>query len=207
MPKEENWKWLKRKNYRGTPTSAFLTHLPVLQMVAGMVLAQPSLIGKRKIKSGHDRDNWAFMSILNHNLAISFSPFGCLPSAVWVYMLCGIYGSGQQNNNKLAHYKWFGGNSTHPLCPPLTVKQRRAIGQCNPKGEPCLCMGALYNPQPPPSHWTHRLQHTNKLLLHILPDHTAAFIHCHLSMNMICGTLVSNLWTAALAKKQIIALV
>lgn len=55
--------------------------LPVLQMMS-TVLAQPSLLGERNIKLGHDRENWAFMSILNHNLAIPPSPFGCLPSAV-----------------------------------------------------------------------------------------------------------------------------
>lgn len=114
------------------------------------VLAQAFLFGERNIKPGHDCENWAFMSILNHNLDVPLSPFGCLPSAVWVYMImCGIYGCGQQNNNKLAHYKWFRGNCAKPLSPPLTVKQKRAIGYWSPKGEPCLCMGALYTPPPP----------------------------------------------------------
>lgn len=62
-------------------TPAFLTDLPVLQMTS-MVLAQPSLLGEMNIKAGHDCENWALMSILNHNLAILCSPFGRLPSAV-----------------------------------------------------------------------------------------------------------------------------
>lgn len=43
------------------------------------------------------------------------------------------------------------------LCPLPTVKQKRAIGYRSPKGESCLCMGALYTPHPLLP-WTHKLQ-------------------------------------------------
>lgn len=91
-----------------------LNDLPVLQMTS-RVLAQPSLLAESDIQVGHDGENWAVMSVLNHSLAISRSPFGCLPSAAWAYMLmCRIYGCGQQNNNKLSHYECSG-----PIVPNL----------------------------------------------------------------------------------------
>lgn len=125
-------------------------------------------------------ENWAFMSILNHNLAI---PLGCLPSAVWVYMMiCGIYGYGQHNNKYGPHYKWFRGNWAKPLSPLLTVKQRRGIGRCIPKREPCLCMGDLYTSQT----WSA----LKKPLLHILPDYPAPFIHQCQTINMVWPEVV-----------------
>lgn len=72
---------ISQKEHEEGRVDAFLGDLPVVQM-RSMVLAHSSLLGERNIKSGHDRGNWAFMSILNHNLAIPLSPFGCLPSAV-----------------------------------------------------------------------------------------------------------------------------
>lgn len=137
------------KGFLQKSLTAFLTDLPVLQMTS-MALAQPSLVGERNIKIR----SWSWKLGVYVNIKSqsghSLSPFGCLPSVVWVYMMmCGIYGSGQQNNNKLAHYKWFRGNCDQPLSPPLTVKQRRAIGYRGPEGEPCLCMGALYIPPTP----------------------------------------------------------
>lgn len=84
--------------------------------------------------------------------------------------------------NMAPYYKWFRGNYAEPLSPLLTVKQRRGIGRCSPKREPCLCMGALYTSQT-------RFA-LKKPLLHILPDYPAPFIHQHRTINMVCPEVV-----------------
>ena len=49
--------------------------------MTSMVLAQPFLLGDRNIKSGHDGENWAFMSILK-------SQSGYSPVSIWVPPIC-----------------------------------------------------------------------------------------------------------------------